>query len=268
MTCNEFDELRDKGRGTGAALPPSAQEHLRSCERCRKLQTCWESSDEMETVPEALQARITENIVTALEPVSPLSSDSGLVASLLLLVSVAVAIGTMWLGHQGWQALALWQAATVFGLLIGSTVLMAYVVIRQMVPGALQRMEPKLAMSAVFVSILTAVLLLFPYHSSSKFISAGIFCLERGLLTAAGAAVLFYSVLRRGEWLSPVKLWSATGCLSGLTGLIVSEIYCSNLDRGHIAVWHLGAAVTATLIGGVAAAAGLRVRDRSRMGSS
>ncbi len=260
MTCEQVDALRDEGRNRESPLPRNAREHIQYCERCRRFQTFWDSPALPVEISPEIQARITERIVTGLRPVSPLPSNPVLIAWLLLLTAIAITAGAWWLGQAGWHALAPWQSVTIFSLLSGSTLLMAHVVTQQMVPGARQRIAPLLAITAVFVSILIAILLLFPYKHDPDFVPTGLKCWERGLAAGTGAALLFFPVLRRGAWLSPLKLGAATGCLAGLSGLTVLEIYCPYLDRGHIGFWHFGAALTATLIGVGIAAIGRRRR--------
>lgn len=261
MTCEEIDDLRTEGRPTDAGLAQSAREHLQSCERCREFQALWDSPMPTVEIPLEVQARITRHIVSGLQPVSPLPSNLVLIARLLLLAGIATTTGAWWLGQAGWYALAPWQSVTVFSLLSGSTLLMAQVVTQQMVPGARQRIAPSVAITVVFVSLLVAILLLFPYKRDPDFVRTGLGCWERGLAAGTGAALLFFPMLRRGAWLSPLKLGAATGCLAGLSGLTVLEIYCPYLDRGHIGFWHLGAALTATLIGVAIGAIGLMLRD-------
>ncbi|MGI8959189.1 MAG: NrsF family protein [Bryobacteraceae bacterium] len=246
---------------TGAPLPRGAVEHIHECQRCREFQAFWDLPTPAAEVPPEIQTRIAQQIVTGLRPVSPLPSNLVLIALLLLLAVVAIATGVWWLGEAGWQALAPLQSAVVFSFLGTGVLLIAHVVIRQMVPGARQWIATPVAITGVLASILTAVLLFFPYKPNPDFVSAGLRCWGRGLLVATGAAVLFFLVLRRGAWLSPMKLGAATGCLAGLVGLTVLEINCPNLDRAHIGFWHLGAALTATLIGAATPAISIRFRS-------
>jgi hypothetical protein len=53
-----------------------------------------------------------------------------------------------------------------------------------------------------------------------------------------------------------------TGLLAGFVGVTVLEIHCPNLDRMHIAGGHLGAAVTAVLVGVGLSAVVSRIQPR------
>ena len=249
MRCDQIDDLRNEGHRTEASLPQEAREHLDSCNRCREFQAFWDSPAATVKASPEVQTRITQQIVCSLRPVSRLPSNLVLVAWLSSLTAVAIAAGIWWLGAAGWQVLAPLQSATVFSLLGASIFLIANVLTNQMVPGARQRIAPSYAILGAFLSFLIAILLLFPYKLDPNFIEVGLRCWGRGLLVATGAAALFYPVLRRGAWLSPVRLGAAVGCLAGLAGLAALEITCPDLDREHIGVWHVGAALTATLIG-------------------
>ncbi|MGI9071837.1 MAG: NrsF family protein [Bryobacteraceae bacterium] len=265
MTCDQLDDLRNQGSSPGHALPRSAQEHLQSCGRCREFQAFWDAPMPGAEVPAEVQARITQGIVSTLWPVSPLPSDRVLVTTLLLLAVVVVAAGRCWLGEAGWQALAPSQSAVVFSLLAASMLVIAYVTCCQMVPAALQRISPGLAITGVCAAVSGAILLLFPYEKDVHFLARGLSCWALGLICATAAAIVFFGVLRRSASLSPLRLGASTGFLAGLVGLAVLEIYCPYLDRGHIGVWHLGAALTAMLIGIGVAAVGLTVRGRKRV---
>ena len=78
--------------------------------------------------------------------------------------------------------------------------------------------------------------------------NTGLLCLEIGLACAIPAAALLWLVLRRGAILSPVLTGATAGALAGLSGLTVLEVFCPNLNKYHILVWHLGA-VLASIIG-------------------
>jgi hypothetical protein len=44
---------------------------------------------------------------------------------------------------------------------------------------------------------------------------------------------------------------ATAGALAGLSGLTVLEVFCPNLNKYHVLVWHLGAVLT-SIIGCVA----------------
>ena len=49
--------------------------------------------------------------------------------------------------------------------------------------------------------------------------------------------------------LNRIAAGALAGALAGLSGLALLEIFCPNLNRYHILVWHLGAALTSTIVG-------------------
>jgi hypothetical protein len=59
-----------------------------------------------------------------------------------------------------------------------------------------------------------------------------------------------------------VSQGAMTGLLAGFVGVTVLEIHCPNLDRMHIAGGHLGAAVTAVLVGAALSAVVSRIQPR------
>jgi hypothetical protein len=123
-----------------------------------------------------------------------------------------------------------------------------------MIPGARQPISPAIAIAAACAIFITAALLIFPHARDLEFVHRGMLCWARGVISAMIAAALFIPILRRSAWLNPLGLSAAAGFAAGLSGVTVLEICCPNLDGAHVAVWHLGAALTSMLIAMAAAA--------------
>jgi hypothetical protein len=123
-----------------------------------------------------------------------------------------------------------------------------------MVPGSVIRLSPYALLVAGLGAIIALCAILFRPHSETAFVPTGLVCLRIGLECAVPAALLLWVVLRRGAVLSPVAAGATAGSLAGLAGLIVLEIFCPNLNRNHILVWHVGAVLTSVL-GGTAVGA-------------
>jgi hypothetical protein len=201
--------------------------------------------------PSSEQLKRIKNAITAdLKPVRPLSSASVLRSAFLLILLIVATIGGMALGTAGWHALSELQRVAVFGALIAAAVVLSFSAEWQMVPGSAFRLSPYALVVAAFCVIATICAVLFQRHQETTFVATGLVCLRIGLECALPAALVLWLVLRRGAILNPMLTGITAGALSGLSGLIVLEIFCPNLNRNHVLVWHVGAFL-ASLLGGM-----------------
>jgi hypothetical protein len=257
-----MDRLRTSSpHGSSSAWPPEARRHLESCERCSQLQAVLESSVQTD-FPEALRDRIESAILPGLRPVSPLPSAMRVAVTLLLCSIVVVAAANWRLGLAGWRARSSLQAAVDFSLLGIGVLALANILAHQMAPGSSRRAAVGLDLGVPLLALLTADASLFGYRWNPAFVPLALSCWEIGVACAAVSAPLFWLALRRGFSLDPVGHGATAGLLAGLVGVTVLEIYCPYLDRLHISVSHIGAAVTSALAG--AALGGIKSRIERR----
>ena len=263
MRCDGLDHLRTESPSSKSSTwPMEAQEHLASCSRCSQLQAVLDSS-EPAGFPKALQSRIEAAILPGLVPVSPLRG-AWRIATNLLLCAVAVVAAANWhLGIAGWQARNSLQVSVDFTLLGISIFVIAFTLAKQMVPGSPHTAPALVFIATPLLSLLAAAVLLFGYRWSPNFGPRAFSCWEIGVVCAALSAPLFWFVLRRGFSLDPMSQGAMTGLLAGLVGTTVLEIHCPYLDRLHISAGHIGAAVTAVLVG--AALSGIISKIQSRL---
>lgn len=248
MTCRDIDGLVIP-YVSGADIPPEAAAHIAGCERCRRLIQAMRQQPPV-TPPAAGQLkRIEERILADLKPVKPLASAGALWAALLLLAAVVVASGVTVLGTAGWHALAALQRAAVFTALAAAAGLLAFSTGGQMVPGSALRPPPRLLIVAALGAISGICATLFVPRQESTFVATGLVCLRIGVTCAIPAALLLWLLLRRGAILNPMLTGATAGALAGLSGLTVLEIFCPNLNRYHILVWHLGAVLVSVAAG-------------------
>jgi hypothetical protein len=104
---------------------------------------------------------------------------------------------------------------------------------------------------------------MFRSEEESAFVANGLMCIRNGLEYSIPTALLFWMLLRRGAILFPKLIGAAAGGFSGLIGLNVLEISCSNLNVYHILIWHWGVILIASLAG-VAVGAAVEYIDRNR----
>ncbi len=205
--------------------------------------------------PEGLDSKVEGSILDALAPVSPISSQNR-VGTLLLLMSAAVtSVAILRIGSAGWHALNGLEATILFTIFGIGMVALAYNLASRMMPGSRIRVHPVVLIAAPLFCMFIAVIILFPYRVDPEFVSKGVLCWEIGFVAALASLILVTLALRRGYPSQPVWTGACVGALSALNGLVVLQIFCPNLERLHVAVWHLGSAVSAiavgTLIGGL-----------------
>jgi hypothetical protein len=198
---------------------------------------------------EALQDRIEAAILPGLVPVSPLPAALRVTVTLLLCSVVVIAAANWRLGVAGWHARNSLQAAVDFSLLGIGLLVLANLLAHQMMPGSRRGAVVWISLAIPVVTLLAADAWLFGDIRKPDFVHLALSCWEIGVTCAAISAPLFWLALRRGFSLYPVSYGAAVGLLAGLVGLTVLEIYCPYLDRLHISLAHVGAAVTSALAG-------------------
>ena len=250
MTCRDVDHLI-LSYASGARVPPEAAAHIAGCERCSKLAQAIGQAPEIPAPPPEQLQRITTGILADLKPVKPIAPAGLLAIGLLLIFAFVVAGGRMIFGVAGWLALSPIERGTVFAVLALLASLLAFSVIRQIVPGSRLIAPPKLQLAGVVAILAGTVAVLFRPHHEATFVATGLVCLRIGVECAVPTALLSWFVLRRGAMLTPLATAATTGALAGLSGLTVLEILCPNLNEFHILLWHLGA-VLVSIAGGFA----------------
>ena len=246
MRCNELDQLRAAYADT-SAWPAEARAHLAACRDCSRLQALLDGSPRAD-MPADLQTRIEAAILHDLRPVKPLAGVLPVTLVLLLCVLGVVFVANWELGAAGFRARSGMQGAINYSLLAVSIAALANLLARQMMPGSDRGLPLPLYFAAPLLAMLAADLTLFGNVPNPRFAHEALTCWEIGIVCAAVSAPLFWWVLRRGFSLAPVAHAGAAGLLAGLTGTTVLEIYCPYLDRAHISLAHLGAAITAVLV--------------------
>ena len=249
MSCEDLDRLRtESSHSRSSSWPPDARRHLESCARCAQLQALLDGPSPVD-FPEALQDRIEAAILPALGPVSPLPAAWRAAAALLLCAIVVIAAANWRLGVEGWDARSGLQFTVDFSLLGISGVALSNLLAQQMMPGSGYRAAVWAWLAVPLLALVAAVASLYGDVWKPDYVSWAMNCLKIGTACAACSAPLFWLALRRGFSLHPIAQGAAAGLLAGLVGVAVLEIYCPYLDRFHIFVSHIGAAVIAALAG-------------------
>jgi hypothetical protein len=248
MNCKDIDQALISAR-LPSLLPREAEDHLRTCARCRDLVGAL-SGPVTEGAPSSTTLRqIERGLVADLRPVNPIAPRRYFFASLVVIFLCAVAIGVYRIGAFALAVMSPVQAGVILGALTISTGLLAYSLVNQMVPGSRHRIPPGFLPLGITILLAIAIAVLFQFQHEQNFWTRSWACIRTGTPIGALAAVPLWLVLRRGAILSPSMTGAATGLFAGLIGTTALEIHCPNLDARHILVSHLGVAVLGTMAG-------------------
>jgi hypothetical protein len=260
VTCRDMDDAISSRSGI---LEPQPAEHLVHCGRCRDLTRLLDKAGDGSLPSQSLLRRIQGGILRDLKPIQPLASSWILLFWCAIIFLSAVAVGTLLLGTNGWNALSILQRIVVLVTLAASAVLLAISMVRQMAPGSKHVVPPAVLPVAILVVLMIVNAAMFRSQQESAFLRSGAMCMKNGLRYSMPAVFLLWLILRRGAVLYPKLTGAVAGGLAGLTGLSVLELNCPNLNAFHILVWHTGL-VAASSIGGALLGAAVESIQRWR----
>jgi hypothetical protein len=241
---------------------PSVRAHIEECENCREFARIVELPSAGAQMDPSQICRLKKMIVRDLRPVRPLR-PSWLFLSAFALSFIGLSyLGMLYLGSNGWFILMPVQRIAVFSTLAGSAGLLAFSLVRHMVPGQKSPLRLGLLPIGLFVLLCLVVASVFQVRTDPHFLRSGEACLKAGIPYAIPAAFVFWLILRRGAILSPRACGAITGMLAGLVSTTVLEVQCPNLNVWHILVWHIGIALLGLVAGVLIAMAGQAIRDR------
>lgn len=241
----EFDQWVDlrTSREGPLNLSQKALEHIRKCDRCRRLYE-WlveglSPAEVSPTVYEKIQTQLKESLT----PVTPQPPPRVLAAQFLLVFLLFAGPVIGMLGASGLHEMGVAQVIGIGLVLVFGAALLSLSLAWQVTPGSLHRVPPRVAILTLAAGFLLGIAILFPWYASEAFLMRGWSCLNAGLLTAIPAALLFWLLVRRGHVMATVALGGTLGAMAGLLGATVLQLTCDRQDAGHLLVWHGGVLV-------------------------
>ena len=267
MTCREMDAVIASHAGD-LTLPREAAEHVVECEGCRLLVKAFDNGHTILGPPEGRLKQIQAAIKEDLRPVRPLASSGVFLLAFMLISLAVVAIGSLLLGVNGWNALSSYPEDDYLYRANGQRFSARH--FRSPADGAWREtldLSPATAhRNSGGADSCDGVI--FQVRHETAFVPEGLACLRTGLTYSIPAALLFWVLLSRGAVLYPKLTGAAAGGFAGLIGVSVLEVGCPNLDLYHILVWHLGV-ILLCAIGGLSLGAAVdHFRRRSIRGHS
>jgi hypothetical protein len=191
-----------------------------------------------EAVSPALVDRVAASMGGSLPAVRPLP-PSWVMEFGLILIAVAIAIaGAAKAGFFGVLKLNFLERMLVFPALAVLIFLASSAWVSENIPGSKRRLTPGTLLGITTFGLLAIFGVLFRNYQTHRFLSAGLICLEVGLLHAIPTAFLGWLILRRGFAVNAVASGFVGGTLAGLAGVAMLELHCPNFQALHVLIWH------------------------------
>src|SRR5260370_8049228 len=126
MDCHKVDRAcSQRQRWQPGSLPPDILEHVRTCERCRRLVDLLETPVVISEVPDALLAKLELQLTSGLQPVAQLPSTTYLFAAFLIAFLVLSVDSGFVLGPRALAVMTPAQLSGVYLFLISTPLLLA-----------------------------------------------------------------------------------------------------------------------------------------------
>ena len=234
---------------TGGQISPDLEEHLQSCQSCRRImQAMNEHSQPVTPDPKHVQD-VKAALLEGLRPVKPLPSPQILFFTLAVLLFTALSVGGALFGIRNWESLALQTRASIFGPLLFAGCMLALAVVRHMTPSGGKSSTLAIWSVAAFAVVVATVFSEYSWLDESGFVQRGLKCHSVGLIYVAAAGLVSWLVIRRGALLSGITSGAIGGGLAGLVGIAGIELRCPSPNLAHILAWHLPLVLVGILAG-------------------
>ena len=263
MRCRDVEQLLSISSARAApALTPSVRAHIESCTSCRQFARIVELPIRDAEVDASQIDHLQNMILENLDPVRRLLPSWGFLSAFLFVFAALSYAGVLYLGPYDWFVLMPAQKIAVFSTLAASAGLLAFSLVKQMVPGQKSLFRPGLLPIGLFVLLCLVIASVFQVRTDPHFLRSGEACLKAGIPYAIPAAFVFWLLLRRGVILSSRAIGATAGMLAGLVSTTVLEVHCPNSNVWHILVWHVGFALLGLIAGLFIAIGGEVLRSR------
>src|SRR5260370_7827364 len=178
MDCHKVDRAcSQRQRWQPGSLPPDILEHVRTCERCRRLVYLLETPVVISEVPDALLAKLELQLTSGLQPVAQLPSTTYLFAAFRSAFLVLSVDSGFVLGPRALAVMTPVQMAGVYVLLIASASVLALSLARRMAPGSRETFPSELLPAGLILALLLVISSRFQYHEEADFWKLGRPCI-------------------------------------------------------------------------------------------
>ena len=209
MNCDDINQAIVEG--SPSPLQLEADEHLRTCARCRELVGALKLPAPADVPSPMVLREIERGLIANLRPVRPIPPKRYIFVSMMAIFIATAVLGLSRFGAFAIAAMTPLQTGAIFGALTIGSGLLACSLVNQMVPGSRYRVPPGGMPLMVMILLMVSVAVLFQFQYERSFWFGAWVCIRGGTPVAAFAAVPLRLVLRRGEILSPIMTGAATG---------------------------------------------------------
>jgi uncharacterized membrane protein len=213
----------------------------------------WAASGSGVQVSPETQTRIRGMLAASLVPVRLIPSVSSL-SLILFSVFVLCAGGLIAIGDKaGFHLMTGRQILGMVAILVTGGVIFSAALACRMVPGSRLSFPLTVAFALWGIGTMGGIAALFPWRSSTAFVSEGWPCAAMELIVALGAAALFWLLAQKGALFQDAGLGATLVGLASALALLVLQFRCMFQNAPHLLVWHVATAIllvgTGALIG-------------------
>ena len=222
------------------------QDNPRDADIERQLETWAALQSDVEPSPE-IQKKVQDLLTSSLTPVKPLPSQSRLVLVFLAVFAACAAGLIAVMDKAGFHLMTEAQMGWMGASLAGGGILFSLALAWRMVPASRQGFPISFVLVLSGIGVIGGIALLFPWQTSSSFLSEGRPCAVMELMIAVPAVVVFWLLARRGALVASAGLGATLTGLAAFLALTPLQTQCMFQQAPHLLVWH--GATAAILIG-------------------
>jgi hypothetical protein len=167
MNCQDINQAIVEG--SVSQFPPEAEEHLRTCARCRELVGALKLPAPADVPSPMVLREIERGLIANLRPVRPIAPKRYIFVSLMAIFAVTAVLGLSRFKAFAIVAMTPLQMDAIFGALAISAGLLAYSLVNQMVPGSRYRVPPGRVPLVIMILLMVSVAVLFPFQQERSF---------------------------------------------------------------------------------------------------
>ncbi len=216
----------------------------------------WASAPPDTELSPATRRKVQAMLASSLTPVKPIPSQSRLVVTFLAVFTVCAVGLIAILDKAGFHLMTGVQMGLIAAILAGGGILFSFTLAWRMAPGSRWRIPFSRVLTVSGLVPIAGIALLFPWHTSSAFVSEGWPCAALELTIAIPSAAVYGLLARRGALFASPGLGASLTALAVFLALIPVQFQCMFQQAPHLLIWHGGAALLliglGTLIGELA----------------
>jgi hypothetical protein len=203
----------------------------------------WAASQPDSQLRPEIRRKVLAMLASSLTSVKPLPSQGRLVLAFLCVFTACAGGLIAILNKAGFHLMTGVQMALMTAILAGGGILFSLMLVWRMVPGSRWGLLLPRVLTLYGLVLFAGFALLFPWRTSSAFVSEGWPCAVLEMMIVIPAAVVYRLLARRGALFVSAGLGATLTSLAVFLALIPLQFQCMFQQAPHLLVWHLGMAV-------------------------